>query len=81
MKKSLLAIMVAAAGAWAAVADVATMLKYDAVPEHVTLTFAGSFEGDFSETVSGAASGATLSQYSYSSRGWTVTATAATGTA
>ena len=76
MTKKILAILVAAAGAWAARADVATMLKYDALPAHATLTFAGSFQGDFSLSVTGAVAGATLSRYSTASRGWTITATA-----
>ena len=79
MKKNILAILVAAAGAWAAWADYATTLKYDDVPAHVTLTFSGSFQGDVNVSVAGAAAGATLSQYSYGSRGWTITATADTG--
>ena len=64
--RKMLAILVAAMGAWAAQADdLATALKYDDVPSHVKLTFEGYFQGDFSETVSGAATGATLSRYSY----------------
>ena len=77
--RKMLAILVAAMGAWAAQADdLATALKYDAVPSHVKLTFEGYFQGDFSETVSGAATGATLSRYSYG-KGWKITATADAG--
>ena len=79
MKKKVLAILVAAAGPWAARADVATMLKYDAVPAHAVLTFAGSFQGDFSVSVTGAVAGATLNRYSTDARGWTITAVADTG--
>ena len=58
MTKKILAILVAAAGAWAAQADVATMLKYDDVPEHVTLTISGSWQSDFTLSVTGAVAGA-----------------------
>ena len=76
MTKKILAILVAAAGAWSARADVATMLKYDNVPAHVKITFSGSFNGDFSEAVTGPVAGATLGRYSTDARGWTITATA-----
>ena len=79
MTKKVLAILVAVAGAWAARADYATTLKYDAVPAHVSLTFSGNFDGDFSQSVTGAVAGATLSRYSYGSRGWTIAATADPG--
>ena len=81
--KRILAILFAVAGAWTARADVATIdvatvLKYDDLPAHVRLNFAGSYQGSvFSVPVKGTASGATLNRYSNS--GWTIMATADAG--
>ena len=75
MKKNILAILVAAAGAWTVWADYGIRLKYDAVPAHVTLTFSGRLQDDFTVSVAGAAEAATLSQISYATTGWTITAT------